>query len=186
MKTRLPIILTAGFLAGILVGMAVLRGDQIGVLLAGLGQPAAAPVKLADIGTIAPDFSLKNLDGEQVRLEELRGRPVVINFWASWCGPCELEMPAIQLRQERYAPDLVILGVNAGEPLDDARAFSNRLGLTFEILLDDHEEIQQLYRVLGLPTTFFIDAEGIIQARHIGLLSDRQLDQYIDQLGVSR
>jgi peroxiredoxin len=140
---------------------------------------AAAPKK----GSPAPDFELENLSGEQLRLQDLRGKPVVINFWATWCIPCEAEMPLLQDGYERY-PGMEVLAVNFAESTVDVQAFVDKHALTFEILLDPRAIVQSLYRVRGYPTTYFVDGEGVIQGVHIGVLSQRQLNGYLEQIGV--
>jgi len=114
-------------------------------------------------GFLAPDFTLETGDGETVRLSELRGRPVVVNFWTSWCPPCREEMPALQRVFRDYQErDMVILGLNSTvqDERGEALAFAIEQGLTFPILLDESGEATRLYQVRALPTTFFIDAQG--------------------------
>jgi cytochrome c biogenesis protein CcmG/thiol:disulfide interchange protein DsbE len=122
-------------------------------------------------GFQAPDFNLPDAQGEVVRLSSLRGRPVVINLWASWCTPCRAEMPAIQKVYENYQEKgLVVLGVNATNQDNPQRAiqFAEDLGLTFPILFDNDGEVSQQYLLSALPTTFFIDGSGTIQEVVIG------------------
>ena len=117
-------------------------------------------------GFLAPDFALETGDGETVRLSELRGRPVVVNVWTSWCPPCREEMPALQRVYQDYQDrDVVILGLNstAQDTREAALGFAAEQGLTFPILLDEGSEATRLYQVRALPTTFFIDAQGMIQ-----------------------
>lgn len=136
------------------------------------------------VGSAAPDFELKDLSGKSVRLSDLQGHPVLINFWATWCGPCEVEMPAIQARYESHQPDLAVLAVNFDEPEQDVRQYVERLGLTFEILFDPGAKVQDLYRVRGYPTSFLVDADGVIRIHHVGLMSEEQLDNYLQQVGI--
>jgi peroxiredoxin len=117
-------------------------------------------------GFLAPDFALETEDGEIVRLSELRGRPVVVNVWTSWCPPCREEMPALQRVFHDYQEQgVVILGMNSTlqDRREEALAFAAGQGLTFPILLDTDGEATRLYQVRALPTTFFIDARGVIQ-----------------------
>ncbi|MBC8330632.1 MAG: redoxin domain-containing protein [Anaerolineae bacterium] len=132
----------------------------------------------------APDFELVSLNGESIRLEDLRGQPVLINFWATWCAPCKLEMPAFQDRYEQHAGALRILAVNFDEPRADVHAFADDLGLTFDVLLDPGGEVQRLYQVRGYPTTVLVDADGVVRVLHIGLMTENQLDQYLAELGL--
>lgn len=136
-------------------------------------------------GALAPGFSLENVRGEVIDLDDLLGQPVLINFWATWCAPCRIEMPIIQDRFERYEEDgLVVLAVDFDEPMEDVTFFGDELGLTFELLLDPGGNIQSLYRILGYPTSFFVDRDGLIRAQHIGVLTEGQLDNYLGEIGL--
>lgn len=139
-----------------------------------------APVK----GSLAPDFELQSLSGETVRLSDYKGQVVLVNFWATWCPPCLLEMPGIQDRYERYSPDLVVLAVNIAEPPTLVSGFVEEFQLTFDPLLDPKAEIEMLYRIVGYPSTIFIDREGVIQAVHIGFMTEDQLDGYLIDAGL--
>lgn len=133
----------------------------------------------------APDFSLINIQGELVKLSDFRGQPVLINFWATWCGPCRIEMPTIQDRFERHRDEgFVVLAVDFDEPQEDVATFGEELGLTFNLLLDPGGKIQNLYRVLGYPTSYFVDSNGIIKVQHIGIMTEGQLDDYLSQIGL--
>jgi peroxiredoxin len=138
-----------------------------------------------EIGAYAPDFTLADTAGQQVTLSELRGSVVLINFWATWCPPCRLEMPGIQDRYERHGGDLVVLAIDNDEPLDQVAAFRDELGLTFEPLLDPAARVQMLYLVRAYPTSLFVNEHGIIQFVHIGLMTESQLDDYLSQMGLS-
>ena len=136
-------------------------------------------------GALAPDFSLFNLEGEQITLSDLRGRPVMINLWATWCAPCRIEMPHIQDRFERYAGEgFLVLAVDFDEPADIVADFRDELGLTFDILLDPGAKVQELYRNRNYPSTFFVDADGVIQVQHIGLMTESQLDENLAAIGL--
>jgi peroxiredoxin len=135
--------------------------------------------------SIAPDFRLQNLDGEEVQLSDFRGSPVLINLWATWCGPCRLEMPAIQDRFELFEGDgLVVLAVDFDEPVSVVQDFRDELGLTFQILLDPGANVQNLYRNRNYPSSFFVDEEGVIQVHHIGVMTEGQLDENLAEIGV--
>ena len=122
-------------------------------------------------GRQAPDFSLNNLNGEEISLKDFRGHPVMLNFWATWCYPCRFEMPFIQEIYED--PDwkdtgLVIVAVNMGESRDDVEGFMSDNDLSFEVLLDSAYNIAQAYNIRSIPTTLFIDKDGIIDHIDIG------------------
>lgn len=139
-----------------------------------------APVK----GSLAPNFNAQTLHWEPVSLSKHIGKPVMLNFWATWCPPCNLEMPAIQERHERYSDELVILAINNNEPEDLVIAYEVEMGLSLDIVMDPGEIIQELYQIRGYPTSIFIDAEGIIQNIHVGLLTESQLDEYLAEIGI--
>ena len=122
-------------------------------------------------GFLAPDFTLNSLNSFEETLTDLRGKPVVINFWASWCPPCRAEMPAFQQAQiEFLSEDLVILGINATnqDQITAVEEFVANNKITFPILLDQNGSISSLYNLYSLPTTIFIDKSGIIQKIIIG------------------
>ncbi|MCL4257191.1 MAG: TlpA family protein disulfide reductase [Anaerolineales bacterium] len=132
------------------------------------------------VGSPAPEFVLPNLDGEQVRLSDLRGQRVLLNFWATWCGPCRQEMPAIQARYTHG--DFAVLAVDFGETRQQVQRFIDEIGVDLPVLLDADGSVQELYRVRGYPTTFFIDAQGVIRFFHIGEMSAADIDNYLKQM----
>ena len=122
-------------------------------------------------GFLAPDFNLSTFGGDTFTLSELRGKPVLINFWASWCPPCRTEMPAIQNVYDEYKDQgFIVLAVNTTyqDNLGDTITFAQIRKLTFPILLDRDREAANLYEVRALPTTYFVDANGIIQEVVVG------------------
>jgi cytochrome c biogenesis protein CcmG/thiol:disulfide interchange protein DsbE len=120
-------------------------------------------------GKAAPEIALETLDGDPVTLSELRGRPVLINFWATWCPPCREEFPLMVAAYEEHADDgLEILGVMHQDSVDGARAFAEDMGAEWPILIDPDDVAWEAYTGVGLPTSFFIDAEGVVQAFSLG------------------
>lgn len=122
-------------------------------------------------GFSAPDFSLQDASGEIVTLSSLRGQPILLNIWASWCTPCRAEMPAMQRIYESYQDQgFTILAVNAThqDQIPNAIGFAKELGLSFPILFDLQGNVSNLYQVQALPTSFFIDSQGIIQEVVVG------------------
>lgn len=149
------------------------------VLLAILGLVLLtrdAPVG-AEVGRPAPDFSLADLDGNPVRLADLRGRPVVVNFWASWCGPCVEEFPLLRRALEEHAASgLAVIGVVYRDGSEAAREFMARLEAPWPAVMDPGEEVASRYAIYGPPETFFIDADGVVRARHIGQFTQSSFD----------
>ena len=142
-------------------------------------QPAAVATSLgllddreAAINQPAPDFAVRDLDGKIHRLSDFHGKTVVLNFWASWCPPCRAEMPdLLEIYEERLADgDFVVLAIDklTEDTVSAVESFAEEFGLTFPIAFDGSDEIFQRYGVRGLPSTFFIDRNGIIRARTLG------------------
>ncbi len=177
----------AGLLIGVGLGLLLLAviGTQ-GSLFPGLFDNLSGdqPIAVPEVNSPAPDFQLQSLSGEALRLSDFRGRPVMINFWATWCGPCQLEMPLIQKYYEKHSPDLVVLAVNNDEPRASVQEFVDKMKLTFPILLDPGARVEDQYRVRAFPTSLFINREGLIRYQHIGILNEQQLVQYLNQIGV--
>ena len=129
------------------------------------------------IGNAAPDFSVADLDGNPIRLADLRGRPVIINFWASWCGPCVEEFPLLREAAVRHAGEgLVVIGIVWADRSEAARDFMARNGATWAAAMDPGEQVSRDYGILGPPETYFIGRDGIIRARQIGQMSASSLD----------
>jgi cytochrome c biogenesis protein CcmG, thiol:disulfide interchange protein DsbE len=166
------------------------------ILLAGLawiwtsravaGETTAGSIPAPRQGFQAPDFSLQNAQGDVVRLSDLRGNPVLVNVWASWCSPCRAEMPAIQrLYQDYQSHGLEILAVNSTtqDSVEKAMAFAQDLGLTFPILFDAEGEVARLHQVQALPSSYFINPDGKIEEVVIGgPMSEALLRVRVEQL----
>jgi len=120
-------------------------------------------------GFAAPDFTLETREGETVSLSDLRGQVVLLNFWATWCPPCRAEMPAIQKVYDQYADQgFTVLAVDVGEGDAQVAAFADERGLSFPILMDRDGAISTRYQVRAMPSTFFIDREGVIREVTLG------------------
>jgi len=135
-------------------------------------------------GFLAPDFTLMDEQGEEVTLSQLRGKPVFVNFWASWCPPCREEMPFIQEAYEQYGDRVVFLGVNAtaGDVKEDAIAFMKTNNFEIPILFDYDGKAIDLYRTRSIPTSFFIDKNGVIQVRYNGAMNYDQIVSYLKKV----
>lgn len=131
-------------------------------------QTSGLEVSAAE-GALAPDFLLEGLDGGEMRLSDLRGQPVVLNFWATWCKPCRQEMPQfVQAYNQFENQGLVIVGLNMQEGRSIVRPFADDFGIQFPIAIDRDGEVGDRYRLLGLPTTFFIGRDGVIRSTFTG------------------
>ena len=117
----------------------------------------------------APDFTLKGIDGRNLRLAEQRGQVVLVNFWATWCGPCKQEMPHLNRLYDRYrSAGFVLLGVNVDEDFKQAQAAAGKLGLHFPVLFDGDKTVSRLYDLQSMPATVLIDRDGRVRYLHRG------------------
>ena len=156
----------------------------LGLLITGCSPPSEpegpaepeGPVQGPRIGKLAPDFRLPNLEGQSISLSDFRGKPVLINFWASWCGPCLYEMPFIQEIFEEWSDQgLVILAIDMGESLATVKDFLQSHNFSFPVLLDIDQDVALEYNIRGIPTTFFIDKDGIIREIFFGAFPDKEI-----------
>ncbi len=186
MKRTDIIILAAGLLIG--AGLAVIF--YYGFDLGGSDADQSDSIKgvnlpvSASVGSEAPDFELHTLTNEVLSLSEMRGKIVVLNFWATWCEPCKIEMPFFEDLHSTGREDLEIWAVNFDESPQQVQNFVEEYKLSFPILLDPGGLVQDLYRVRGYPTTYVVDEEGIIRFHHIGLITEEQLGHYLGELGA--
>jgi len=142
----------------------------------GKPQPPAA-------GQIAYEFSLPDLAGNAVALSDFRGKKVMLNFWATWCGPCRFEIPhMVKLYDEIRDEGFEIVAVNLREDPTKVTAFVEQFEMEFPILLDAKGQAGSAYFVRGIPTSVFLDEEGIIEAVHTGTLTDEKLREYVSAL----
>lgn len=131
----------------------------------------------------APDFRMRGLDGKYYQLSDFRGRPVWINFWATWCPPCRAENPDIEEVYEANKGDgLVLLAVSIGEDTDTVRGYVERTGLTYTVGLDQTTEIAAQYRIVGIPTHFFVDRDGVLREWRIGSMSKKTMEKKVNEI----
>lgn len=146
-------------------------------------QVAGSPQSGAPLqkGATAPDFAFQLEDGRYTRLSDLRGRPVVINFWATWCGPCRMEMPEL-VKAAAASEDVVLLAVNVQEARSQVEPFAEEYDMQVPVVLDADGKLSRLYQVRGLPTTYFVDGEGVIAAVYAGALTPQAIADHLGEI----
>lgn len=141
--------------------------------------PDTAPV--VRTGEVAPDFGLILENGATLTLESLRGRPVLINHWATWCGPCRVEMPEI-VRVAAENTDLVVIGANDSESPEQVIRFAEEYAMEFPVTIDPDGQLSWLFSVRALPMSIFIDREGVVHTIWTGLLTAEKLDELLAEI----
>lgn len=140
------------------------------------------------VGHLAPDFTAVTPAGTPFTLSDVidrdggTGQPVVLNFWASWCGPCRIEMPHFERASLNYNGRVQIVGINQAENADTVAQFQQTTGVTYPLLVDDEWTVNNLYGVTNLPTTIFVDADGVVQEVFVGTMNQAVLEDKINQL----
>ncbi len=158
------------------------RQERIKRKLAGYTTPPETPKEQFPLhGQPAPLFTLQDLNGNQVSLSEFRGKPVVINFWATWCGPCRVEVPHLEYLSKKYKDrGLVVIGLNNENNHQAVRDFAESQ-ISYTVLLDGHAQFLD-YGVRAIPCTYYIDKNGIIQDRDVGFNGEGEMDRKIKNL----
>jgi cytochrome c biogenesis protein CcmG/thiol:disulfide interchange protein DsbE len=179
--------------------LAVLGGVALAVRSSRSGgsSPSASATPLSDAGLgpigggapvlkqLAPDFALRSVDGRVVKLSDYRGKVVWVNFWATWCVPCKKELPDIQaLSDELNVKGLVVLTVNYQEGVQDAKAFFAQHNVTLPLLLDTSGSVYDEYKLTGLPDSFFVDRNGILQAQQFGSFTPETMRERLAAAGL--
>ncbi|VAW43389.1 hypothetical protein MNBD_CHLOROFLEXI01-5334 [hydrothermal vent metagenome] len=171
--------------------LAILLGPAWIVLSREPLAQASGPITLTEapiVGHPAPDFTLQTAVGQTVTLSEIvagagaTGQPVVLNFWASWCAPCRIEMPNFQKASVQFNGRTAFIGINQGEDSQTITEFGNEFGVTYPLLVDQDNAVNRLYEVRSLPTTLFIDQNGIVREVVIGIISEAVLQDRIGSL----
>ena len=149
-------------------------------------EDAAADAKAA--GKAAPlNFTLKDMNGVDVRLAAFKGKPIIMNFWATWCGPCRAEIPSLVELQKQYSAeggDVVILGISVDDPVEKLKPYAAQMKMNYPVLVGaGRDDVQDAFGPLwGIPVTVFIDREGRIAKKHSGIASKEQFEQEIKAL----
>ena len=137
-------------------------------------------------GDMAPDFELTTLDGEKVQLSDLKGKKIIVNFWATWCPPCKAEMPHMQNYYEDFAKDenVEILAVNltSGDKVESVQNFVEDYGLTFPIPMDVEGKVGETYQAITIPTSYMIDTQGRIQNKIVGPMDENMMKDFVSNL----
>lgn len=128
-----------------------------------------------EVGKSAPDFELTDLNGDSVQLSDYRGQKVFLNFWASWCPPCRAEMPDVQRLHQENFEDFMIIAVNVGENKTAAADFIRENNLDFKVVLDNDQSVSREYLVRGIPTSYFVDENGVIINKISGVISYQKM-----------
>jgi cytochrome c biogenesis protein CcmG/thiol:disulfide interchange protein DsbE len=164
-------------LVGLLVLLFVGRGSVSGQ---GTADRLATPVPRIEE---APEFALQTVDGRPVKLSDYRGQVVLLNTWATWCPPCRAEMPDLEAYYRDHQDDgFVVLAINSQESVDTVTGFLGDHGFTFPVLLDPDGVVMSSYEIRGLPTSFFIDRDGMVRGVWSGQLSPARLKELVDPL----
>ena len=151
------------------------------ILNSGLKPPLTDNLMQVEVEREAPDFSLEDIQGASVNLSDLRGQVVILNFWATWCGPCVEEMPMFTRFQNQH-PEVLFIGINEKEDRNKVANFLDQNAFGYLMLIDTQAEVAELYKIMTLPTTIIIDEEGFQRFQHIGVVTETQLDYYLEEL----
>jgi thiol-disulfide isomerase/thioredoxin len=138
------------------------------------------------VSSPAPIFSLPDIQGTTAELDDYLGKVVILNFWATWCVPCKEEMPFLDQYGLDHPDSIVILGIAVGDSEEEVRSFLEEMNVSYPILMDKTGVVGSVYHVVGYPTTYFVDAKGIIRGKYIGLMTPRILQQNLLPLGINQ
>jgi thiol-disulfide isomerase/thioredoxin len=139
-------------------------------------------IAMPNVGDVAPDFEYTLSDGTTRRLSELRGKRVLLNFWATWCEPCRAEMPDLQRAADTYGDAVIVLGVNKLEPVAVIPPFADELQVRFPLIVNTKGDIANRYGARNIPTSFFINTDGTVGFRQIGVMNYDFVKLHLDQL----
>ena len=159
------------------VALALARGRE--PVATGIPRSALEPTGL--VGKPMPAVTLFDLDGRPVSVSDLRGRPVLLNFWATWCIPCRAEMPELQYESRKFGDSVRIIGVDEGEPVADIRQFVTEIGVTYPMWRDPSDQVDRILKAPGLPYSIYMDRNGKVRTVKIGLMVRAYIDDQLKQ-----
>jgi peroxiredoxin len=192
----LPVLIVATIVGGLAYierqrsgGSGSVASDGTGIVELPAAKNATGQSVSTEVGRAAPDFLLNTPDGGQLRLSDLQGKPVLVNFWASWCAPCRQEMPEIVRTYDAHASDgLVIVAVDLQENAGQIREFADEFGMKFPIVVDRNGGVADAWRIggpiEGIPSSYFLDEHGVVQSRVFGPMTADVLASNLRTIGV--
>jgi thiol-disulfide isomerase/thioredoxin len=185
MKRKILFFIIIGMLVGVIIAFFVYERSPID---SDMGENAPIFVERGSVSdnSSAPNFSLRDISGKMVNLDNYIGKVIIINFWATWCVPCKEEMPFLEEFSKKNSEDIVMIGIDIGDNVEDVKDFINEFHITYPILLDETGIVATAYHIVGYPTTYFIDATGIIRGKYVGLSTQRVFQQYLLPLGLNK
>jgi cytochrome c biogenesis protein CcmG/thiol:disulfide interchange protein DsbE len=171
--------LLVGLLAALALGVVL-----VAALLSAGGTRTGVPTHELEVGALAPDFELTNVNtGQSVTLSSFRGRPVWVNFWATWCPPCKAELPIIKQKYDKYkGQGLAIIGIDMQENPNQVRDYIKSNGYDWTFVVDSDGKITNRFFTEGIPNLVFIDAKGVVQAVHVGDLDGRAMEELLGKV----
>ena len=182
MKNKKSTLILVIFTVLVIAGAAILYNSFADKI----AQDLTTPIAGTQNADTAPDFTVYDASGKAHKLSDFKGKPVVVNFWASWCGPCKIELPSFQAQWEKYGDQVEFLMVNlvdnASETLASAQDYLATTDYTFPVYFDTEQSAAYTYAVYSIPTTIFVDADGNLVNRVSGIINLDPLEQYIQQL----
>jgi thiol-disulfide isomerase/thioredoxin len=165
--------------ASVLITLAACGGDDDTTSGATTIEPSEDAV--AEVGQPAPEVTYETFEGETASLADYEGRPLVVNFWASWCGPCITEMPAFEQVHQQLGDEVAFLGLNVQDTVEDGQRFVDRMGVTWDLGRDPDGTLVQRLGGIGMPTTVLIDADGVVREINTGELDADELTSLIEE-----
>jgi thiol-disulfide isomerase/thioredoxin len=152
------------------------------IMLSSCSRPPSGSEAMVEVGREAPKFKLPDLSGQEVSLDQYKGKVVMLDFWATWCGPCRMSMPVLENIQKEYSNDLTLLAINLQEPRDGVRDFVREQGIHSRVLLDESGKIGEIYGAGAIPMQVLIDRQGVVRYIVSGVREAPELRGMINKL----